>query len=320
MIPVVVIVGPTGSGKTDTAVELALRINGEIVSADSMQIYRGMDIATAKPTASQRRGIPHYMFDVANPDDDFTVTDYVEQADAAIADIYQRNKIPIIVGGTGFYIHSLIDRYSFPPRSDNYDFRDKMKIVADSEGNIALHDRLRAVDPESAERLHANDTFRVIRALEVFHLTGRPLSSFNQKNNGINIYKPQFFGLKMEKDILYALLEKRVYALLASGAYMEVRRMHNSGYSHDLTSMKGIAYRQFCGYIRGEYSYQKAVELIIRDTRRYAKRQFTWFNPDERIHWIDILECGGSENAAIKIYEKLRNLNEFTLNNEKISE
>jgi tRNA dimethylallyltransferase len=308
MIPVVVIVGPTGSGKTDTSVELALRVGGEIVSADSMQIYRGMDIATAKPTMAERRGVPHYLFDVAEPDDDFTVTDYVELADAAIADIHRRGKVPIIVGGTGFYIHSLIDRYTFPPRSDNYDFRDEMKIVADTEGNVALHERLRAIDPESAARLHSNDTFRVIRALEVYHLTGKPLSSFNQKENANQIYKPQFFGLKMEKEILYTRLEKRVYSMLRAGIYMEARRMHVAGYSHDLTSMKGIAYRQFCGYFRGEYSFQKAVELIIRDTRHYAKRQFTWFNPDERIDWVDIIKCGGAENAATEIYDKMLNL------------
>jgi tRNA dimethylallyltransferase len=308
MIPVVVIVGPTGSGKTDTSVELALRVGGEIVSADSMQIYRGMDIATAKPTMAERRGVPHYLFDVANPDDDFTVTDYVELADAAIADIHRRGKVPVIVGGTGFYIHSLIDRYTFPPRCDNYDFRDEMKVVADTEGNDALHDRLRAVDPESAARLHPNDTFRVIRALEVYHLTGNPLSSYNQKDNANQIYKPHFFGLKMDKDLLYARLEKRVYSMLAAGLYMEARRMHAIGYSHDLTSMKGIAYRQFCGYFRGEYSFQTAVELIIRDTRRYAKRQFTWFNPDERINWINIINCGGAENAAIEIYTKMMNL------------
>ncbi|MEI6519177.1 MAG: tRNA (adenosine(37)-N6)-dimethylallyltransferase MiaA [bacterium] len=308
MIPVVVIVGPTGSGKSDTSVELALRVGGEIVSADSMQIYRGMDIATAKPTMAERLGVPHYLFDVANPDDDFTVTDYVELADAAIADIHRRGKVPIIVGGTGFYIHSLIDRYTFPPRSDNYDFRDEMKVVVDTEGNEALHDRLRAVDPESAARLHSNDTFRVIRALEVYHLTGNPLSSYNQKDNANQIYIPQFFGLKMDKDLLYNRLEKRVYSMLAAGLFMEARRMHAAGYSHDLTSMKGIAYRQFCSYFRGEYSFQTAVELIIRDTRRYAKRQFTWFNPDERINWIDIINCGGTENAAIEIYTKMMNL------------
>jgi tRNA dimethylallyltransferase len=305
---VVVIVGPTGSGKTDASVELALRVGGEIVSADSMQIYRGMDIATAKPTMAERRGVPHYLFDVAEPDDDFTVTDYVELADAAIADIQHRGKVPIIVGGTGFYIHSLIDRYTFPPRSDNYDFRDEMKIIADTEGNVALHERLCAIDPESAARLHYNDTFRVIRALEVYHLTGKPLSSFNQKENANQIYKPQFFGLKMEKEILYTRLEKRVYSMLRAGIYMEARRMHAAGYSHDLTSMKGIAYRQFCGYFRGEYSFQKAVELIIRDTRHYAKRQFTWFNPDKRIVWVDIIKCGSTENAATEIYEKMLNL------------
>jgi tRNA dimethylallyltransferase len=315
MIPVVVIVGPTGSGKTDTSVKLALRIGGEIVSADSMQIYRGMDIATAKPTMAERRGVPHYLFDVAEPDDDFTVTDYVELADKAIADIHHRGKIPIIVGGTGFYIHSLIDRYCFPPRSDNYDFRDEMKAFADVEGNLALHEKLRAVDPESAERLHSNDTFRVIRALEVYHLTGKPLSSFNQKDNTNQIYKPLFFGLRMDKELLYARLEKRVYSMLASGLYMEVRRMHAAGYSHDLTSMKGIAYRQFCGYMRGEYSFEKAVELIIRDTRRYAKRQFTWFNPDERINWIDIIKCGGPENAVNEIISKMTEFSEFSINN-----
>ncbi len=314
MIPVVVIVGPTGSGKTDTSVELALRVGGEIVSADSMQIYRGMDIATAKPTMTERRGVPHYLFDVANPDDDFTVTDYVELADAAIADIHRRGKVPIVVGGTGFYIHSLIDRYVFPPRSDNYAYRDEMKLVADTEGNAALHDRLRAVDSDAAERLHENDTFRVIRALEIYHLTGKPQSSFNQKDKSNQIYKPLFFGLKMEKDILYARLEKRIYTMLAAGLFMEARRMHAAGYSHDLTSMKGIAYRQFCGYFRAEYSFEKAVELIIRDTRRYAKRQFTWFNPDERIYWIDILNCGGVQKAAEEIYSEIANLGFFNKN------
>jgi tRNA dimethylallyltransferase len=298
-IPLLVIVGPTGSGKTDTAVLAALALGGEVVTADSMQVYRGMDIGTAKPTLDERRGVPHHLIDVAEPDEEFSVARYVALADAVIADIHARGRVPIVAGGTGFYINALADRWAFPPQPADDAFRASMQALAEREGAEALLARLRAVDPVSAERLHVNDVKRVIRALEVHHLTGRPLSSFTHKPvEPTGPYAPRFFGLAIPRETLNARLEARVQAQLEAGLLDEVRRLDAASYGPDLPAMKGITYRQLQGYLRGQYDFATAVELMVRDNRRYAKRQMTWFNADPRIHWIDILEIGGPEAAA----------------------
>jgi len=310
-IPLLVIAGPTGSGKTDTAVKVAQALGGEVITADSMQVYRGMDIGTAKPTPEERQGIPHHLIDVVDPDEEFSVAEYVAQADRIIRDLHQRGKVPIVSGGTGFYINALVDRWEFPPQPADTAFRECMREEAARHGVEALHERLRAVDPTTAERLHPNDVKRVIRALEVNELTGKPLSSFTHKPGDTGVpspYRALLYGLTMPRDLLYERLEQRVHVQLKAGLLEEVRRLYEGGYGPELSAMKGITYRQLVGYLRDEYDFQTAIDLMVRANRRYAKRQFTWFNADKRIQWIDILAIGGPEGAADVIVAGWREL------------
>jgi len=305
-IPILVIVGPTGSGKTETAVLAALALGGEIVTADSMQVYRGMDIGTAKPTPEERRDVPHHLIDVVDPDQEFSVAEYMALADRVIAEIAARGHVPIVAGGTGFYVNALIDRWEFPPRPADFALRERYKEIAKREGAEALHDRLRVIDPVSARRLHPNDVKRVIRALEVYELTGRAVSSYIYKpGEGARPgpYRALMYGLKVPRDVLNKRLEERVHAQLKAGLPEEVRRLYEGGCGPDLPAMKGITYRQLLGYLRGDYDFDTAVELMVRDNRRYAKRQYTWFNADPRIRWIDILAAGGPPGAAEIIVE-----------------
>ena len=290
-IPLLVIAGPTGSGKTDTAVMVAREVGGEVVTADSMQVYRGMDIGTAKPTLEEQQGIAHHLIDIVEPDEEFSVTQYVALADEVIRDIHARGKVAIVSGGTGFYISALVDRWEFPPQPADMAFRERMRDEAERLGVETLHARLRAIDPTSADRLHPNDIKRIIRALEVFETTGRPLSSYAYKpGDGAHPgpYRPLLYGLTLPREILYERLERRVHAQLEAGLLEEVRRLYDGGYGPELSSMKGITYRQLVGYLRGEYDFQTAIDLMVRDNRRYAKRQFTWFNADKRMRWIDV--------------------------------
>jgi len=303
-IPLLIIVGPTGSGKTDTAVLAARELGGEIITADSMQVYQGMDIGTAKPTQEERQGIPHHLIDVVAPDAEFSVAEYVALADRIIAEIRQRGHVPIIAGGTGFYINALVDRWAFPPQPADLAFREELKEEAQRLGLEVIHARLREVDPVSAARLHPNDLKRVIRALEVYHLTGQPLSTYEYKPGMASPdspYRARFFGLTVPREVLRERLEQRVHTQLAAGLLEEVRRLYEGGYGPDLPAMKGITYRQLVGYLRGDYDFATAIELMVRDNRRYAKRQYTWFNADVRIRWIDILAAGGPMGAAEQI-------------------
>jgi tRNA dimethylallyltransferase len=303
-----VLAGPTASGKSTLALALARAlapgIRIEIVSVDSALVYRGMDIGTAKPTAEERRGVPHHLIDVANPDEDYSVARYVAQADAVIAGIVARGRVPIVAGGTGFYINALVDRWEFPPRPADHDYRRLLAAQAAAEGAEGLHRQLQQLDPATAERLHPNDVKRIIRALEVHHLTGKPLSAFEYRPGAgeqRGPYRPLCYGLTLPREILYERLERRVYVQLEAGLLEEVRRLHEAGYGPELSAMKGITYRQLLGYLRGEYDFQTAIDLMVRDNRRYAKRQYTWFKADPRIRWIDILDAGGAEGAAAQV-------------------
>ena len=301
-IPIIVIAGPTGSGKTDTAVAVALAVGGEVVTADSMQVYRGMDIGTAKPTLDERRGVPHHLIDVAAPDAPFTVADYVALADAVIADIAARGRVPIVAGGTGFYLASLVDRLKFPPKPAHTAYRDALA----AEDPAVLHARLAEIDPAAAARLHPNDVQRVIRALEIYHFTGQPQSSFEVKPTTDGPYAAQWWGLRTDRAALHERLARRVHTQLDAGLFDEVRALHDAGYPHDLPSRKGITYRQLLGHLHGDYDFPTAVELMIRDNRRYARRQYTWFNADPRIGWID-MDAVGVAGAAGVIVEAWRN-------------
>ncbi|ACV62958.1 tRNA delta(2)-isopentenylpyrophosphate transferase [Desulfofarcimen acetoxidans DSM 771] len=288
-IPLIVIVGPTAVGKTECGVLLAKTINGEIVSADSMQIYRYMDIGTAKPTIEEMCGIPHYMLDIINPDEEYSVALYQEAAENYIRDIFNRGSSPILVGGTGLYVRSITDHYNFSRAEINWEYRAKLNQSADLRGNEYIHNLLKTVDPLAAEKIHCNDRKRIIRALEVFDQTGRPISSYHDRDTFTKPkYKLHIFGLIMERSQLYRRIEIRIDKMMEQGFLKEVRGLLDRGYSSQLTSMKSLGYKELGAYLNGNMSLEEAVEMLKRNTRRFAKRQLTWFKRDNKITWLDI--------------------------------
>ncbi|MBP7176093.1 MAG: tRNA (adenosine(37)-N6)-dimethylallyltransferase MiaA [Thermoclostridium sp.] len=300
MDKVVVICGPTASGKTDLAIALAQTVNGEIISADSMQVYQFMNIGTAKPTREEMLGIPHHILDVAMPDEPFSVALYKEKAEESIRDILSRTKLPIITGGTGLYINSLIYNIRFSETVCDEAFREKMNVLAAAEGPKALHDRLRAVDPESAERIHFNNVKRVIRALEVYEFTGKPITEHQYESRQEPApYQYFVFFLDMDREELYSRIDKRVDRMLQVGLVDEVKALLQKGYKPGSTAMQGLGYKEIIRYLEGEISLDEAVYILKRDTRHYAKRQITWF---KAVKGIIRLEAGAGnieENTKI---------------------
>jgi len=299
-IPLLVVAGPTAAGKTKTAVELAREFDGEVVSADSMQIYKYMDIGTAKPTEEEKKSIPHYMIDIVEPDEEYSVSDYQNDAQKVIQQIFNRKKLPILAGGTGLYIKAVVDDYYFSEATIDWNFRKKMREMAKKYGKDFLHSKLKEVDPFSAKRIHPNDVKRIIRALEVYHQTGKPISYYEKKTRETESpYNVLIIGLTMPREILYKKIDKRVDEMIEKGLVEEVKMLLDMGYDENLNSMKGLGYRQIIKHLKGEYSLEEAIRLIKRDTRRFAKRQFTWFRRDNRINWINLLK-----NDAVEIVEK----------------
>ncbi len=287
-IPLLVIVGPTSVGKTRVAIEFAKELNGEIISADSRQIYKGMDIGTAKPSKAEQDAVRHHMLDVVNPDEPFSVGEYKRSSEKIIEDIWQRKRLPIIAGGTGLYIRAVIDGLWEGPKADK-ELRDKLKKEEEEFGRGHLYNKLKEIDPETAEKTKPNDLVRIIRSLEVYYKEGKPISYFH-KIHGIEKkkYNAIFIGLTMERKALYKRIEQRVDEMINSGLIDEVKALLRKGYDDNISSMTGVGYRQVIGYLRGDYNLEEAVRLIKRDTKRYAKRQYTWFNKDKRIEWFSI--------------------------------
>lgn len=284
---VVVIVGPTAVGKSDLAVTLAERFGGEVVNADSMQVYRGMDIGTAKPSLKMRQRVPHHLIDVVDPDCNFTASDFRREAERAIADIHSRGKRIFLVGGTGLYIRILLKGLVDAPGGDPA-LRDELKAFAEREGNDALLRELAAVDPETAGAVHPNNRVRIIRALEVYRMTGRPLSSFRAEHGfATDYYRSLKIGLSAGREELYRRIDARVDRMLEEGLVDEVRGLLAAGCGPDLKPMRSLGYKEICAHLSGKYPLDEAVRLIKRDTRRYAKRQMTWFNADAEINWFE---------------------------------
>ncbi len=315
-IPLVVIVGPTAVGKTSISIALAKRLKGEIISADSMQVYRYMDIGTAKPRVQERKEVPHHLIDVLDPGEPFNVAEYQRMADDAIRDVYSRGHLPIFVGGTGLYIKAVVDGFLFPDSGKDLKLRETLKHEADSFGNQHLHDKLKAVDAEAAQRIHVNDLRRIIRALEVFYTTGKPIS---EHQRGWDSHEPRYnsfiIGLTMEREALYERIERRVDDMIREGLINEVKQIFSLGYSERLTSMQALGYKEIIGYLIGEYSLENAIEILKRETRRYAKRQMTWFKRDKRINWASLDKSQNIEEIVDKLlkliegnYEYLENI------------
>ena len=281
------ICGPTASGKTALSVALAQRLHTEIISADSMQIYRGMDIGTAKPTEAERCGVPHHLLDICDPGEPFSVARYVELADAAAQDILRRGMIPIVAGGTGLYMDALIECSTFTGDETDLSIREKYQRMAAEQGNIAVHECLRRVDPEGAARLHPNNLKRVIRALEVYEQTGMTLDAFNRLHKRP---APKYQAIKIgvcpaERQVLYERIDKRVDQMLADGLLDETRRLLERGALAG-TAAQAIGYKELLGFLQGEQPLEECVALLKQRSRNYAKRQLTWLKRDDNIHWI----------------------------------
>lgn len=283
------IVGPTATGKTKLSVALAKALNAEIVSCDSMQLYRGMDIGTAKPTAEETGGIAHHMMDFLDPSQDYSVSRYVNQADACVQEILSRGKRVIIVGGTGLYIDSLIAGREFAPYPET-GRREELTKIAREQGIDVLMERLRAVDPDSADRIHPSNEKRVIRALEIFLETGKTMTQHNLETmQQPDKYRPLWIGLDyVNRSALYARIDARVEEMFAQGLVQEVRTLLQSGVPADCTAMQAIGYKELTAFLRGEGSLEQAKAQIQQGSRRYAKRQRTWFRRNEKIHWISL--------------------------------
>lgn len=307
-IQILIIVGPTASGKTKLSIDIAKRFNGEIVSADSMQIYKNMDIGTAKIKPEEMDGIPHHIIDIIEPDEEFSVAEYEKMAKSIIKDIHNRNKLPIIVGGTGLYINSIVYKMNFSDFVANLDFRNKMKNLADKYGNEYLYNKLKIIDPDATKKIHPNDLRRIIRALEVYEFTGRPISYYQKESNKrINPdYSPIMLGLNFRnRAILYERINKRVNDMLKNNLIDEVVKLLKIGYNKYSTSMQALGYKEIVEYLHGQISLEEAIEKIKKGTRRYAKRQITWFKSYNFIKWFFVDDFDSYEELKKNIIEYL---------------
>ena len=297
----IVIAGPTAVGKTKNAIEVGKMLDSEIISADSMQIYKYMDIGTAKPTLEERQGVPHHLIDIIKPNEKFSVADYKKLAETKIKETIKKNKIPILTGGTGLYIKAVIDNYYFPKAAVDTDYRRKLEKEFLEKGGYYLHNILKEKDPVSAAKIHHNDMKRMIRALEVLYQTGKPISYYEkitkQRESPYNLC---YFGLTLPREKLYKLINDRVDTMVESGLVEEVKELLKKGYKKDINAFKGLGYKQIIDYIEGKYTLQESIEILKRDTRRFAKRQFTWFNKDSRVKWIDISELSVKDHLYRK--------------------
>lgn len=290
-IPVIVIGGPTASGKTQLAIEWSLRLNGEIVSCDSRQVYKFMDIGTAKPTLEERKLVPHHLIDIIYPDETMTAGEFQKLARESIKEIHSRGKIPFLVGGTGLYIRAVIRDISFPPKVDE-SYRKLVKDKINKEGLTSVYNELCRIDPVTAEKISPNDEIRITRALEVYYATGNPISFYRR---GIDVDYPEYeviyLVLNPPRDILYKRIEERVDKMIQLGLVEETKRLLNMGYSPELPSLQTLGYREIIKYLEGVYDLESAVEEIKKETRRYAKRQLTWFRNEIRVRLITYEEA-----------------------------
>jgi len=282
---VIVICGPTALGKTSTGIHLAKSFDGEIISADSMQIYRYMDIGTAKPTSDEQACVKHHMIDVINPDEHFDARNYAILSRKKVMELHKQKKIPFVVGGTGLYIKALIHSL-FQTKASDSGIRDRLKDEVKAHGSAYLYKKLCHQDPDTAKKIHPNDTYRIIRALEVYELTGKTLTELHHahgfKDSPFVVLK---IGLHIPRELLYDRINKRAEIMINSGFVDEVKRLLTMGYSPELKSMKSIGYRHMVNFIEGYCTWDETVRTLKRDTRRYAKRQMTWFNADPEIIW-----------------------------------
>ena len=299
--PLVILTGPTAVGKTKASIGLAKAIGGEIISADSMQVYKQMDIGSAKIKPSEMDGIPHYLVDILEPDEEFHVVLFQQMAKQAIQKIYEKGKIPILVGGTGFYIQAVLYDIDFSENEKDTSYREELEKLAQIKGAEYLHDLLREVDEKSAQDIHANNVKRVIRALEYFHQTGEKISEHNEEQRKkVSPYNFSYFVLTDERAHLYERINLRVDQMINEGLVREVQSLKEKGYTRDMVSMQGLGYKEMLDYLDNKCSLEEAVEIIKRDTRHFAKRQITWFKRESDVTWIDKKEYDYNEERILK--------------------
>ncbi|GED70114.1 tRNA dimethylallyltransferase [Brevibacillus reuszeri] len=300
----VVIVGPTAVGKTNLSLELASEFEGEIISGDSMQVYRGMDIGTAKASPSELATVPHHLIDIKDPDEEYSVAIFQESAARLITDMNQRARLPFIVGGTGLYIESVTHRFQFSSTSQDPELRERLQRMADTEGAEALHARLADVDPITAERLHPNDVKRVIRAIEIYESSGYKMSDFQLRAQH-SPYEVVIIGLTMDRAKLYERINHRVELMIEAGLIEEVRGLLDRGYDPSLVSMQGLGYKELIPYLYGEITLEKAINDIQKRTRNFAKRQLSWFRRMPEIQWFDMTDPADQPNNVQTIKQIL---------------
>lgn len=299
--PMIILTGPTAVGKSALSVELAKKINGAVISADSMQVYRHMDIGSAKITPEEMQGVTHYMIDALEPDEEFHVVRFVTMAKEYLKEIYADGKIPIIAGGTGFYIQALLYDIDFTEQQCDETYRRQLEDLAREHGAEYLHGILREVDPASAEAIHANNIKRVIRALEFYHLSGKKISEHNEtERQKQSPYNFAYFVLTDERAKLYERIDRRVNAMIEAGLVEEVKKLKSMGCSREMVSMQGLGYKEILAYLDGGCTLEEAVYIIKRETRHFAKRQLTWFKRERDVIWLDKQAFGYDDAAILK--------------------
>lgn len=297
---VVSVIGPTAVGKTELSLQIAKRFNGEIISGDSMQVYKGMDIGTAKIKPSEMQGVPHHLLDLKDPWESFSAAEYQKIVREKIKEVHSRGHLPILVGGTGLYIQSVLYDYQFSDAPADFSFRERMEEKVRSGGAMNLYNQLKTIDPDAANKIHPNNHRRVIRALEIFHCTGKTMTEFQKKQQNIPLYQDILIGLTMDRETLYQRIDHRVDLMIEEGLVQEVRDLMKKGLSREHQSMKAIGYKEIADYLEKRIPYEEALILLKKNSRHYAKRQLTWFRnkmdaewfdlTDEREHWKKIAE------------------------------
>lgn len=298
--PLIILTGPTAVGKTALSIGLAKALNGEIISADSMQVYRHMDIGSAKITKEEMEGIPHHLIDVLDPGEEFNVTRFQSMAKAALEGIYERGHVPIVTGGTGFYIQALLYDIDFKENDGDGSIRRELEQLGEEKGSGYLHQMLAEVDPESAEAIHANNRKRIIRAIEYYRLTGEPISLHNRmEREKESPYRFYYYVLNCERSLLYQRIDRRVDIMMEQGLVEEVKKLKEMGCGRGMVSMQGLGYKEILDYLDGVCTLEEAVYVLKRDTRHFAKRQITWFKRERDVRWLELEAFGGDRTKIM---------------------
>lgn len=304
--PLIILTGPTAVGKTKLSIELAKALDGEIISADSMQVYRYMDVGTAKISKEEMDGITHYLIDEIDPSEEFNVVKFQTLAKQYMEEIYQKGKVPIIVGGTGFYIQSVLYDINFAENEEETTYRMELEELAKEKGASYLHEMLKDIDPISYESIHENNIKRVIRALEYYKQTGTPISEHNEEQRkNESPYAFTYFVLNNDREVLYKNIDKRVDIMVENGLLDEVKHLKDLGYTRDLVSMQGLGYKEILAFLDGECTLEEAIYILKRDTRHFAKRQLTWFKREKDVTWVNKQEFGHQEEEILSYMLKV---------------